>query len=428
MMMNSAKPQRLTLAAIGCGGRTRTYVELAAAQPDRYLTVAAADPNTQRLEQTRALTRNPDFRGFADDVAILAEPKLADIMIIGTQDAHHVEPCIAAMEKGYDILLEKPIATKVSDIVRLEEAAQRCGRKVLVCHVLRYAPFYRKVHEIIQSGALGRLISLNALEGVDPWHQGHSFVRGNWAVTENCTPMNVAKSCHDMDVLHWLAGRPCRSVSSYGALTWFTAQQAPDGAPARCTDGCPVGDTCLWNAHRYAQDQRDWLQWVHPDPQAHRLPKEEIIEWLKTSPYGRCVYRCDNTAVDHQVVAMEFEEDITATFTMTAFARGRSIDLYGTEAVLRGSEWLRETMGCDIVVERHRGGVEKISIDVDEGGYGGHGGGDPGLMNALYVEMTRPAGEEMSTSLSVSVESHLMAFAAERSRLKGEAIPRDQFR
>jgi predicted dehydrogenase len=255
--------KRLRLAGIGCGGRTFTYLSLAAQMPERYEVVAAADPLPDRVEKIRKAAKNPNFRGFASDAELLAQPKLADVMVIGTQDAYHVQPCLAAMERGYDVLLEKPIATNLKDVLRLESAARRLGRKVLICHVLRYTPFYAKVREIVASGALGDVVSLAASEGVGAWHQAHSFVRGHWGVTEKCSPMLIAKSCHDLDIISWLMDRRCLSVSSYGDLTHFRAENAPQGAPARCTDGCPVAASCSYNATLYATIHRGWLHWVY---------------------------------------------------------------------------------------------------------------------------------------------------------------------
>ena len=246
---------KLKLAAIGCGARSRTYMGIAATMPDQFQCVAAADPVPARRDAIRELSGNPGMRLFASDAELLAEPKLADIMIIGTQDAYHVKPCLRSMEAGYDILLEKPIAPTMSEVRELAAAAKRLRRRVLVCHVLRYTSFYRKVKEIIDSGTLGNIVSVSAREGVGAWHQAHSFVRGHWAVTGDCSPMILAKSCHDLDILYWLIGRPCLSVSSYGGLSHFTSKNRPEAAPPRCTDGCPLGMGCMFHAMHYAKDR-----------------------------------------------------------------------------------------------------------------------------------------------------------------------------
>jgi len=413
--------QRLRLAGIGCGGRVRTYFELAAQRPQWYEIVAAADPRPSRLEMARHASGNPALRCFSSDKEILAEPKLADVMIIATQDEYHVQPCLAAMEKGYDILLEKPIATNLRDVLMLERRARELGRRVLVCHVLRYTPLYATIKELIGRGVLGDIVAVHASEGVGAWHQAHSYVRGHWSVVERATPMIVAKSCHDMDILAWLIDRPCVWVASYGELQYFTAAHAPEGAPLRCTDGCPVGGTCMYNALHYLGKQKGWLQWIYD--RAHSASDAEITAWLAQSPWGRCVYHCDNTAVDRQVVALSFEGGIVATFTMTAFDEGRNIIVMGTKGVLRGGRATRQGYGCDIIVEEHASGTcTPYSTTALHGGYDGHEGGDAGLMQALYHEMTASEPEQMRSSITRSVQSHVMAFAAEQSRITGNTI------
>lgn len=415
----------LRLVGVGCGGRTRTYCELAAKLPDRYRVVAAADPTPARVEMIRKASCNPDFRGFKTDDELFAAGKIADICIIGTQDSYHVEPALKAMETGYDILLEKPIADDPAEIVRLLQAAERLGRKVLVCHVLRYSPFYVKVKQILESGILGDIVTIDAREGVMPWHQAHSYVRGHWAVTGKATPMLIAKSCHDMDIISWMVNRPCTSVSSFGSLTHFTAANRPEGAPDRCTDGCPVADTCIYNAALYTSRQRGWLQWVMDN--GLKATSAEVIEWLKTSPWGRCVYACDNDAVDHQVVAMEFEGKCTGTFTMTAFDSGRDLVICGTKGRLRGGDNIKSMSGQDIVVNLHTGDAIRYGVNSDVGGYDGHGGGDPGLVHAIDLEMAKPA-REMRSGLHASVESHLIGYAAEESRRTGKTVELASYR
>ena len=415
----------LTFVGLGCGGRTRTYCELAAQQPHRYKLVAAADPNAVRVEQVKGFSKNPEFRSFSSDKELFAAGKLADICIIGTQDAYHLEPCIEAMELGYDVLLEKPIATNAEDVTRLLAVAERLGRKVLVCHVLRYTPFYNKVKEIIERGDLGDVVTIEASEGVVPWHQAHSFVRGHWAVEGASTPMLLAKSCHDLDIISWLVDSPCTRVSSFGALNHFVSKNAPEGAPKRCSDGCPVGDTCIYNAMRYTSEHRGWLKWVMDG--GLEASNEAIAEWLKESPWGRCVYLCDNDVVDHQVVAMEFEGGMTGNFTMTAFDSGRHLKVCGTKGTLLGGDAIHRHSGHDVIVQYHSGDTDYYGVSKGAGGYDGHGGGDPGLVNALEREFAKPV-REMRSSIFASEESHLIGFAAEQSRHTGKTVTLEAFR
>jgi predicted dehydrogenase len=296
----------------------------------------------------------------------------------------------------------------------------------MVCFVLRFAAFYRKVKEIIDSGILGELASIQASEGVMPWHQAHSFVRGHWSVNSKSSPMILSKCCHDTDIVHWLAGRSCQRISSFGSLQYFHAERAPKNSPERCTEGCPENKTCPYCAFRYAGDMRfPWLSMVYD--RAQTASQQEIIDWLKTSPWGRCVYRCDNDVVDRQVIAMEFEGGLTGTFTMTAFETGRHIEIYGTRGVLKGGETYRQYFGTHLVVIPHGGEPLRYSVQAEDGGYELHGGGDAGLVNALYKEMTQPSTEPFHAGIDSTVHSHLIAFAAEESRLTGRTINIEEF-
>lgn len=421
--------KKLKLACIGCGSRGRTYLGLAAKMNEYYEVAAAAEPSPERLEYIRKISNNPDFQGFKNDEEILAQPKLADLMIIATQDSMHVKHALAALEKGYDILVEKPIATNIEDVLKIEKRADELGRKVLVCHVLRYTPFYRKVKEIVESGVLGDIATVSMSEGVQAFHQSHSYVRGHWGVKEKSSPMLIAKSCHDLDILCWLVERPCKQVSSFGDLMHFTEANAPEGAPLRCTDGCPVAVECPYNAKLYTSSQRTWLPHVWPlYDEKNPASDEEVIEWLKTCPWGRCVYRCDNNVVDHQVVNMLFEDNLTASFTMTAFDDGRNMEIYGTKACLRGGDLIKKATGSDIIVKSHFSNEQaEYVVDPLVGGYAGHGGGDPGLITALYKEMMKTNPKDMHTSVHVSVRSHLIGFAAEESRISGKTIDIDEY-
>ena len=422
--MTTVRPLRL--ACIGCGSRAQTYTALAARQPERFQVVAGADPVAERVDKVRRNSGREDFRGFADADALLAAGPIADVMLVATQDNDHYRHCRGALQAGYHVLLEKPIATRVEQVLEIEQLARAADRRVMVCFVLRFAAFYRKVKEIIESGVLGEIASIQASEGVMPWHQAHSFVRGHWSVVDKSSPMIISKCCHDTDIVHWLVGRRCLRVASFGSLEFFRRQRAPAGAPARCTDGCPVGDTCAYNSLRYTTDMRaGWLPMVYD--RAAEATTDEIVAWLRTSPWGRCVYHCDNDAVDRQVLALEFEGGVTGTFTMTAFENGRHIEIYGTRGVLKGGETYRKHFGAHLVFFPHEGEPVRYTVQAEDGGYELHGGGDPGLVNALYDEMTKPPESPLAAGLDSTVHSHLIGFAAEEARLTGRTVNVDEF-
>ena len=229
---------KVTFAIMGLGNRGTAYAEKQLVFPDRMQVTAAADPRPVRIGSVNRFLHLPEERIFSSGEEMLKRPKLADIMIIATQDAQHCAHALAAMEKGYDLLLEKPISNTPGECLAIREAAERLGRRVIVCHVLRYTPFYRYVKKLIGSGVLGKVEAINAEEQVGYYHYAHSYVRGNWHRLETSSPMILAKSCHDMDLFVWLTGRSCVSLSSFGSLDHFTAANCPEGAKERCTDGC----------------------------------------------------------------------------------------------------------------------------------------------------------------------------------------------
>lgn len=418
-MGGDVKP--LKIAFIGCGARGWTYAQLMTRYRDRFELVAAADPLAERVERIRRISGKSDFASFPGAAELLNAGKLADVVVIATQDNDHYEPCRLALELGYDVLLEKPIGTRVEQVIEIERLAKATGRRVMVCFVLRFAAFYRKIKEIISSGELGEIVSVQASEGVMPWHQAHSFVRGHWSVKARSSPMILSKCCHDMDILHWLVGRRCVRVASFGSKGFFHAGNAPPGVPARCTDGCPIGEQCPYNAIRYTTDQREpWLAMVYD--RAADATTEEIIDWLRKSPWGRCVYKCDNDVVDRQVLAMEFENGVTATFTMTAFENGRHIEVYGTRAVLKGGETYRKHFGSHLVLLPHEGEPKRYTVRSQDGGYELHGGGDAGLIDALYDEMTKPTGTPLEAGIDSTAHSHIVAFAAEEARITRQIV------
>jgi predicted dehydrogenase len=419
--------KKLKLVVIGCGRRAYTYVSLISERMgDRFELVGLADPVPERMDLFSGFASNNGLRIFENADALLAEEKFADIAIIGTQDGYHVKPCVKAMQKGYDILLEKPISNRLEEVQQLAAAAAKLGRRVMVCHVMRYAPLYQKVRELLDAGAVGQIQTIHAVEGVGPWHFAHSFVRGHWAVKEKSSPIILAKSCHDMDLISWLCGERCRKVSSFGSLSFFTLENAPENAPARCTDGCPVRENCPYNALHYIDRERWWLRNVFDRElsgikDGTGMSGEVISEWLATSPWGRCVYRCDNNVPDHQTVNLLFDRGITATFILSAFDDGRRIEIHGTEGVLVGGT-SEELSRKGVAVTNHIiNETQYFPYEVEAGGYAGHGGGDAGMMDRFYQEMTCDQSE-MLTSVQQSAESHVIAFAAEESRLTGKTI------
>ena len=411
----------ITFAICGCGARgLEAYAVYQDRRPEEMKIVAGADCRPERLAMLRQRYGVPEERCFDSDEALLAQPKLADVMIVATQDRQHVPTALAALDKGYHVLLEKPISPDLEECRALQKKAHETGRAVVVCHVLRYTPFYSALEALLRRGEIGKIETINATEHVAYWHQAHSFVRGNWRRSDETSPMILAKSCHDMDILRWLAGEPCLKVQSFGALDYFKAENAPEGAAPRCLDGCRCKDACPYDAEKiYITDPRTGIRgrgkgW--PCGVLASEPDEEKI-WnaLRTGPYGRCVFHCDNDVVDHQTVNLEFANNIHATFTMTAFTQDchRTIKVTGTLGEVEGD------MEENTLRLRRFGQPEQvIDLHSRKSEFAGHGGGDAGLMES-FCRLIAGGGASGLTGVDASVESHVMALAAEASRLSG---------
>lgn len=409
--------EMLTVALAGCGARGHdTYGMIMAEMKDKVRIVAAADPRPERLQATKEAWGIPDELCFASAEEMVSQPKLADAMIIATPDQCHYLHAKAALNQGYHLLLEKPISPTAEQCQDLAWIAVEKGLKVVICHVLRYTVFYQKIKEIIDSGILGEIMSIQANEQVCYWHQAHSFVRGNWGNSKTSSPMILAKCCHDMDILLWLTGKHCKAVSSMGSLSHFKVEHAPEGAPNRCIDGCPAGDTCPYNAVTYYMGELDKGNTGWPCNVLTVTPtRESITEALKSGPYGRCVYRCDNNVVDHQVVNMEMEGGMTISFTMSAFTAhgGRCIRVMGT----RG-EIVADSKKNTIIVMPFGGEDEVIDVTRLATDFSGHGGGDKILIQEFVELLLHGTSTPTLTSIEDSVESHLVALGAEQSRLQ----------
>lgn len=399
-----------TAVVLGAGSRGEIYAGYALAHPEELKIVAVAEPRRDRRERLAdAHGIAPEHR-FASWEELLAQPRLADAAFVCTLDGMHTAPALLALEKGYHILLEKPMSNTEEECRAIEAAARRADRVMAVCHVLRYTPFYQTIKALVDAGEIGEVCAAAQIENVGYWHQAHSFVRGNWRSSRETSPMLLQKSCHDMDILLWLVGRDCLRVSSFGSLRRFTAENAPAGAPARCLDGCPHSESCPYYAPRiYLTGKTGWPV----DVLTTDLTPEGIRRALEEGPYGRCVYRCDNDVVDRQVVDLEFEGGAVASFVMTAFTAdfSRQLKLLGTAGQIQAD------MGTKEIV-LHRFGEEPRRIPLAEGGEkSGHGGGDYGLVGD-FLATVRGGGESRS-SARASLQSHLICFAAERSRLRG---------
>ena len=423
--------KQITVAIVGTGARGRvSYGSRLLKHPENVKVVAVADTDPVKLNICGDEHNIPLNMRFNSDAEILKQPKLADVMFICNQDRDHFNTAIPALEKGYDLVVEKPISPSAKECKLLAEKAEECGRKVLVCHVLRYTPFYKKIKDIIDSGIIGDVVTVNAEEGVGYWHQAHSFVRGNWRNSDETSPMILAKCCHDMDLLLWLIGKKCLKVSSFGSLKHFRPENAPEGSADRCCN-CPdaIKAECPYEVTKFYIDgpiglKNGYKGWPRKVVMGVEPTIENVTEALKTGPYGRCAYKCDNNVVDHQVVNMWLEDDISVNFTMTAFSAktDRAIKVRGTHGEILGKwasdEVVLNVFGKETVVFN----PHKSFSNDGAGDTGGHGGGDSGMIDSVIDLFCNGVTSKSVTYIDKSVESHYVALAAEESRINGGAV------
>jgi len=411
----------ITAVLIGAGGRGATaYAPYAIEHPNELKIVAVAEPDVERRGKFMKQHGLPMEQCYESWEELVDKPKLADVVMICTQDQMHYAPAVAFMRKGYDLLLEKPMSNSEIECAQLALYAKQYGRKVAVCHVLRYTQFFRRIKKLIKDDAIGRIISIQHNENVGYWHQALSYVRGPWRRKELASPMILAKSCHDMDILLWLTESDCSKVASFGSLSFFNSQNAPVGSTNNCLEGCEVEAECPWYAPRYYMNNPKFLEWV--TGVGDEADYNVKLNALRLSSHGRCVFRCDNDVVDHQVAILNFKDGITATFNMCAFTKtcSRTLKIMGTKGELRGDMDKGVIEIGDFLTE----GVETYSLKQDEDG---HYGGDVSFMHD-FVRFMQPDYEgELNSSAGISLQSHLMAFAIEKSRTEGGIVDVEEY-
>lgn len=434
----------LTAIIVGAGHRALTYATYAQQHPDELRIVGVADPLEARRQLVADLYDLAPEQCYSSAEELAAQGQRADFIINGTMDQQHVPTALPLLAAGYDMLLEKPFATSAAELWQLVDAVQRYDRKVAICHVLRFAPFYAAIRQKLIDGVIGEIVNIQAVEHVSYHHMAVGFVRGKWNSKKRCfSPMLMAKCCHDLDLITWMKSgvAPVR-VSSFGSNFQFRPEKAPTGAGTRCLVDCPIEPDCLYSARKhYIDHPQRWAFYVwdvlqhgtqsatHGSANYAALTLEEKIASLKTdNPYGRCVWKCDNDVVDHQSVAIEFADGATATLNMVGGAAkpSRLIHIVGTHGEIQGA--LEDSR----FVIRHidpRPGHEytETVFDLNLGGdmtgaFGGHGGGDLRLM-ADFLHLLKGEPRSLSTTtLEDSVNGHLVGFCADQALEEGRVV------
>ena len=406
------KPIEVVL--IGAGQRGNAYCSYALSYPEELKVVGVAEPDEARREQFKQKYNLDEKNCLVTWEDVFKRAKWADAVMICTPDNLHYEPTMEAIAHGYHILLEKPVTPSEQQCIEIADTAEKAGVKIVVCHVLRYSPFFEEIKRIINSGEIGEIVTIAHNENVGDIHHSHSFARGNWSRAEDSSPMILAKCCHDMDIIQWLVNKKCLALSSFGSLKFFCKDYCPPDAPPRCTDGCQVD--CPYDTRKLYMKGSEWFRSVAAGH--FNATDEEVEEALKTGPYGRCVFQCDNNVVDHQVVNLQFEDGVTVMFTMTSLTpdTSRSIKIMGTKGQIKGHT-SHKTLIVNNFVTRETREVPVVAV-------GGHGGGDKGIISAFCKYLRSEIGPDEVSEARISALNHRLCFKAEESRLAGGELIR----
>jgi hypothetical protein len=396
----------VTAITLGAGSRGNVYGNYAVKYPDQLDIIGVAEPILIRNERYTKKHNIPEGNRFKTWEDVFKRPKFADAIIISTPDRLHYGPCMEALKMGYDVLLEKPISPSEKECRDILSLAKKNDRIVAVCHVLRYAPYFIKLKELMHNGSIGEVISIQHLEPIMYEHMSHSYVRGNWHNSNETTPIILAKSCHDLDILKWMLEKHCRSISAFGDLKWFKKENAPAGSTERCTDGCKIEGECPYSALRIYYRERHRLH--HFDlPEEKEKQGDAIMNYLKTTNYGKCVYRMNNDQPDHYTTNILFEDNITAAFSMEAFTsyEGRRTRVMGSMGEIVGD------MTAFTHTDFRTGKTTEWKQQSDS-----HGGGDWRLVADWIQAVSQHNSSLLTSTIDASIESHVMGFAAEKSR------------
>lgn len=468
--MSDTNKKTVTAVVMGAGSRGReAYGAYGEKYPERINFIAVAEPDEKKRKRFQEAHDIPDDMAYDDWKVLLGQGKIGDVAFVTMPDHMHYEPAMRALELGYDLLLEKPIAPKLYECQALQQKAEEKGALVQVGHVLRFSHFWKKVKEIIDSGRIGDIVHYEHSENVSYWHFGHSFVRGAYNRRDESNPLILAKSCHDLDLMTWMLGKPL-DVKSTGDLSFYRPENAPEGSPKRCTDGCPYSKECPWYAPRLYMDAEPLLRigtetdsfWARIGAKiamkykgifkflGHFIPRANTIwNWdqfpvtaitsdltpegkmkaLREGPFGLCIYKCGNDVVDHQISTFEFPKGVTGTLIVHGLSEheGRELRVFGTKGTIRG--YFR-TYGEKLEVTdfryRNTEVVYKSGISLESA----HGGSDFLLMDAFTsVLLDEKSAEDAGlTTISSAMESHYMGFAADKARIDHSTVEMGDFR
>lgn len=420
--------KKLWTVVVGYGNRGQVYADYSLEEPEELGIAAIVDPNDFKLQEAK------ERYGLGDDSLFHSFDEFADsgitcdFVINATMDQYHYETAMQILSAGYDMLMEKPIVPNAKQLRDIDNLAKAKGAKVFVCHVLRYAPFYRRIKELINAGAIGSIMTMEMNEHVCFAHYLASYVRGKWNSESNCgSGFILAKSCHDFDLMCWLnnASAPQR-VASFGNRSQFIPENAPEGATEFCYQ-CKHEKGCPYSAIDQYMNKNimPFLVWDRLNKPLDDITDEEKMEFLKHDIYGKCAYTCGGDIVDRQNAIVSFENGSVATFNLVAgsMKAGRFLHVVGTmgeiDGVLENDEFTLRTYSK----EEFFGKEENFSLNpINNAKFGGHNGGDYAIMHDLIRYLNGDRSSVSITSIEDSINGHLTIFAAEQARKRHRVV------
>jgi len=427
-METEKKPIELMIIGAGTRGMI-SYGKIIKKGDVNVKVVGVADIDPEKVEKMREEYDIPEENCFETGMDALEKDKFCDAVLITTPNWEHYDLTMKALDKGYHVLLEKPMSPDPKECVEIVRKQEKTGKILSIAHVLRYTSFFQKIKEIIDSGELGKMYHIDLLEDVCYWHFAHSFVRGNWRRKEESGPVLLTKSCHDMDILTWLINSDVDSILSFGSLKYFKEKNSPKGSTERCTDDCKIKDKCPFNAEKFYLEEEDpeQVKW----PVRGISPMDKTIEArkkaLKEGPFGRCVYRCDNDVNDNQEVLIKFSNSVTARFILTSLGSDstRKIKIFFERGIVHG-DFLEGSIRIVTYSGLGKKGNDVHQMDLPY--KKGHGGGDEGLLRSFVKSIHEKHHESNITGAKESLQSHLMAFATEESIEKNREIDFQEYK
>lgn len=425
--------KQVKVIIVGNGDRANCYCKLALTAPELLKVAAIVDPSERKLaEGAQRYGVPPDHCFTSVDECIRYHERhgrIADGVLNCTMDELHYETAIPFLQKGYHMLLEKPVVNNRAQLLDIQRTAEKNGCLLMVCHVLRYTPFFRAIKEILLRGEIGEIIHMESSENVGVAHASNSYIRGKWNSAEKCgSSMLLAKCCHDLDLLCWLNnGTEPERVASFGGRDFLVPEKAPEGAGKRCLVDCPLADSCMYSAKSIyvLNDRFPWYSWDCIDKDYREITKEEKIESLKTfNPHGLCAYGTGSDIVDHQTLILRFKNGSTAAHTMiqgTVIPR-RLMRIVGTRGEIEGSIETSKFTLYKYDFETAGYTAREIDVAAQVAESDNHAGGDDGIIRD-FVSMINGGETSVScTKIQDSILGHTCVYAADASMVKQEEI------